>query len=208
MESILTFLSSLSGAYLYLLIFSLFIIGSLGIVGPEELILIFCGYATYHGLTNPVMITLVCLAGILTADTLIYSYGWMLGRSIIRRQPPKVIMPPRKLSRTEKFVQKYGARSVAIARFFSYLRYAVFFTAGIYRLRLRKIVAIDTVAASIFVPLVIFIGYTSAPTLESITSVIGKIHDTGAIVLFFLILGISLLFFLFRFVWVKKTSNG
>ena len=193
--------------YLYILVFALFLIGSLGFPGPEELILVFCGYSTYHGLTDPFIITLVCLAGILGADVLIYLYGWMLARGVIHRRPPKVIVPPKKLSRTERYVQKYGAWSVVLARFISYLRHAVFFTAGIYQLELRKIVLFDAISALVFTPLVIYLGYTFAPTLESITSVTGKIHDTGVLVLFLFVLGLSFIFFLFRFIWVKKKNH-
>ena len=71
----------------------------------------------------------------------------------------------------------------------------------------NKIVLFDAISALVFTPLVIYLGYTFAPTLESITSVTGKIHDTGVLVLFLLVLGLSFIFFLFRFIWVKKKNH-
>ena len=193
MDSSLVSLFPQVGGYFYLLVPGLFFLATVGFPFPEELILLFCGYAVhYHGVRAEFIVP-ICFFGIVMADTMVYGYGRLLGEKFIRKLPSRVILPGQALFRIEDYFQHYGAWTVFLARFISGFRYATFLTAGISRMKLRKIIPADLAANLIFAPSVIYLGYRLAHKLDKAVMIVDKVRHFSVFVIPLVIFTISLL---------------
>ncbi len=71
-------------AFPYIFIFILLFLGGFGSTLPEEIVLIIAGFLVSKFELNILTMFLLCLAGIVLADNLIYFLGFKLGKALLK----------------------------------------------------------------------------------------------------------------------------
>ena len=143
----------------YAAIVAVVVLGNVGLPVPEEAILTLSGYLVWRG---DVRLWPVLIVGIVSAsagDNLGYWLGRSLGGAALRRYGRRVWLTPPKLDAAQHFVQKHGALAVFGARFLPGLRFAAGPVAGITGMPPRAFILANTLGASLYVPVIVGIGY-------------------------------------------------
>src|SRR5262249_53308207 len=110
-------LSGVFAEWGYLAIAMLLLLGNVGLPVPEETVLIWCGYLVWRGGLGFRLVILVAMAGAMSGDNVGYRLGRRYGRAIVLRRGRLLGATPARLAAMERFVVRYGAGAVFLARF-------------------------------------------------------------------------------------------
>jgi len=87
-----------------------------------------------------------------------YWIGHFIGPKIFSK-PKSILFNPSHLHKTQLFYEKYGGKTIIIARFLPIVRTFAPFVAGIGRMRYLRFLSFSVVGAILWVPLFIYTGY-------------------------------------------------
>ena len=199
MERLFVYLTQtdFSAGVIYGLIFGLLVACGLGFPLPEDIPLVAMGYLIGDGTVTWSSSLLVTLSGVLIGDTILFCLGNQLGLRILNSNKITVLFSKKKVRRTRAYFRIYGEKIVFFARFVAGFRAAAFFMAGAMKMKYRRFIWLDGVAALISVPLWIVGGYflqyylgdEIAQILKSIKS--AKIFISGAVILIILVVFVN-----------------
>jgi len=127
---------------------------------PGDSLLFACGALGAIGVLNfPLVYGLLFLAAVL-GDTVNYMCGSFFGEVAIRKNPR--IFKPDYIAKTRTFYDKYGGRTVVLARFFVIVRTFAPFIAGVAKMNYSKFALYNVMGAGVwitsFMGLVYFFG--------------------------------------------------
>lgn len=159
MERLFVFLTTQSSNLTYGLIFSILIACGLGFPLPEDVPLIATGYLIWDGTMAWIPALSMTLLGVLIGDTILFFIGSRVGVHFLSTGKTPSFINPRKLRRTRAYFRKYGDKIVFFARFVAGFRAAAFFMAGAMKMRYRRFLWLDGLAAVLSVPVWIGVGY-------------------------------------------------
>ncbi len=135
---------------------------------PEEIFLLLAGYLAAIGFASLPVIILVCLAGVLFGDNIVFflsRFGFKFIFNIERRIKGSII------ERYTKIMKKHPGKAIFSMRFIPGLRFFAPVLAGSLRVKWKTFEFFDFLAAIIFVPILILIGYFFH---EKISYLLGK----------------------------------
>lgn len=164
------------GTHSYFVMFGILIACGFGFPMPEDIILITGGILASHGVTHFWGVVLVCMAGVLLGDGIVFSLGRFAGPQIKKKGIFKKIFTEKVDQRAQAIIHKYGDKVVFMARFMPGLRTPIFLTCGVYQVKPWKFVILDGLAAMISVPLWIYIGYVFGQNLEDLEAKIRHVQ--------------------------------
>jgi len=176
METILAFLSSSSGVYVYLSIALLILAGAFALPFPEDMIFLSTGYLAYKGLINPYIGIAVGLLSLVLGDSIIYFLGKRFGIKILSLPVFKHLISKKNIDRAKKFMDRHGSKSVFISKFIVGLRYSVFFTSGMFAIGYKRFISFDMLASCISVPTLIFLAYFNGGRIDSVITQVKKVE--------------------------------
>ncbi|MEI7769570.1 MAG: DedA family protein [Chloroflexales bacterium] len=104
----------------------------------------------------PLLIILMIIAAIL-GDTANYWIGASLGRWLLDR--PRPLIKPEYIDRTHRFFEKYGGKTIILARFVPIVRTFAPFVAGVGKMSYRHFLTFNVVGGVIWAPLFLCAGY-------------------------------------------------
>lgn len=170
MQTLLDFLEFLRpyGSHSYLVMFAILIACGFGLPMPEDVILISGGILASHGVTHFSGVVLVCMAGVLLGDGIVFSLGKYFGATIKKKALFRRLVSEARDARVRGIIQKYGEKVVFMARFMPGLRTPIFFTCGTYGVSLSRFILLDGFAALISVPLWVYVGFFFGQNLEEL----------------------------------------
>ena len=147
---------------------------------PGDSLLVTAGLiASLDGTLNPWVLTaLLSLAAIL-GDTTGYAIGYHLGPRIFRREDSRFFHRDH-LLRTQRFFEKYGAKTIVLARFVPFVRTFAPTVAGAGRMRYRTFLAFNVLGGIGWVSSMVLVGYLLA---ESIPDIQHHVHWVVAVVI-------------------------
>jgi len=131
----------------------------LGLPIPEDIALICAGYLAHLAVVDVHTVFLVCFSTVLLGDSLAFGMGWRFGQAILRWKSTQRYFTPRKQRRVRAYFRKFGSKVIFIARFLPGLRFSIFFSAGMLRVRPAVFVIYDTLAAVVSVPALVYLAY-------------------------------------------------
>jgi membrane-associated protein len=150
------------GAWAYAILF-LIVFCETGLVVtpflPGDSLLFATGLMASSGKMNPILICVILVCAALLGDNVNYFLGSKLGRKLFHNEKSK-IFNRKSLEKTHAFFEKYGGRTVIIARFLPVFRTFAPFVAGMGRMSYRLFILYSIVAASLWVTLCVTIGYS------------------------------------------------
>jgi len=128
------------------------------------------------------MLPLLLVAAVL-GDAVNYSIGRRVGPKVFTAESSP-LLNKKHLLRTQEFYERYGGKTIIIARFIPIVRTFAPFVAGIGQMRYRRFVAFNLVGALLWVGLILPIGYAfgNLPVIKKNFSIV-----------IFAIIGISIL---------------
>ena len=151
------------GAWVYGLLFVI-VFAETGLVvtpflpGDSLLFTVGAVAASTAGALNPLTAALVLAAAAILGDTVNYSAGHFIGPRVFRK-PKSVFFNPEHLQRAHRFYEKYGGKTIIIARFVPIIRTFAPFVAGIGSMRYVRFLIYNVAGALGWVALVMGAGY-------------------------------------------------
>jgi membrane-associated protein len=143
----------------YAAIFTVVVLGNVGLPVPEETILTLAGYLVWRGDLRlwPVLIVGIVSASI--GDNLGYWFGRRVGTDAIRRYGRRVGLSAKRMAASQRFFVKHGPLSVFVARFLPGLRLAAGPLAGATGIPAPVFFMANVLGATCYVPIVVGFGY-------------------------------------------------
>lgn len=149
------------GIWTYVILF-LVIFAETGLVVtpflPGDSLLFIVGAFSAIGHLNIVIVYVVLLIAAILGDTVNYWLGNKLGAKVFSRENSK-IFNKKYLTMTEEFYEKYGGKTIIIARFVPIVRTFAPFVAGIGKMKYSVFLTYNIIGAFIWVTSLVFAGY-------------------------------------------------
>jgi membrane-associated protein len=176
------------GGWLYLALFAI-IFAETGLVvtpflpGDSLLFAVGALCAVQGSALNVAVIVPLLLVAAVLGDAVNYAIGRTLGPKVFTTESSR-FLNKKHLLRTQEFYERYGGKTIIIARFVPIVRTFAPFVAGIGQMRYRRFLAFNLVGALLWVGLIVPIGYAvgNNPLIKKNFSIV-----------VFLIIGISVL---------------
>lgn len=139
----------------------LILLTSAGFGAPvsEDLIMIAGGLVVGKSGGSLPLMMLTAYVGVLVGDSLLWRIGHKLGPRAVNARFIRKILTPKRVAWAQGHFQKYGARTVFVARFTPGMRAVTFLSAGTTGLPYRKFLVADALGAAILVPVITYLGY-------------------------------------------------
>jgi membrane-associated protein len=124
---------------------------------PGDSLLFATGALGALGVVNfPLTCALLFTAAVL-GDTVNYSIGSYVGKSFMETHPK--LFPPDYIAKTRNFYDKYGGKTVVLARFFVIVRTFAPFVAGVANMNYAKFITYNVLGAAIWIASFMGIGF-------------------------------------------------
>jgi membrane protein DedA with SNARE-associated domain len=159
MDWLINHLSTLSSSSVYWTLGGILILCGLGLPIPEDISLICAGYLAHLAVVDIHTVFILCFSAVLLGDSLAFGMGWWFGQAILRWKSTQRYFTPRKQRRVRAYFRKFGSKVIFIARFLPGLRFSIFFSAGMLRVKPTVFVIYDTLAAVVSVPALVYLAY-------------------------------------------------
>lgn len=158
----------------------LFLLCGLGLPLPEEIVLIFAGYACAPGvLPGPMSLPLMmawCGGAILAGDLIPYVLGRTFGTRLLRLRWLRLLVTKRRLATFDHWFRRYGDYVIFIARFLPGIRVVAFFTAGTMKTSLNRFLILDGLGIALGVPLLTWLGYRGAGVIDQVIAEVRQVE--------------------------------
>lgn len=128
---------------------------------PGDSLLFAAGAIARKGDLNVFLLFILLFIAAIIGDTVNYSIGHRLGVRIFETKHPllKRVLKPAYLEKTEAFYEKYGGRTIVLARFVPIVRTFAPFVAGVGTMAYNKFITYNVLGAFIWTSLFIGLGY-------------------------------------------------
>jgi membrane-associated protein len=149
------------GALTYFIVFAI-IFCETGLVVtpflPGDSLLFALGAFAAVGALNLYMVLIILIVAAILGDTLNYWIGHMLAPKIIRNEKIRFIKQEY-IDRTHKFFEKYGGKTIIIARFVPIIRTFAPFMAGVGTMTYGRFLFYNVIGGILWVTVCVFAGY-------------------------------------------------
>lgn len=149
------------GTWTYLILFAI-VFAETGLVVtpflPGDSLIFVAGTFAARGAMDISFLTLILMIAAIVGDTVNYSIGHYLGRRAFRENK-KFLIKKEYLQKTEKFYEKYGKKTIIIARFVPIIRTFAPFVAGTANMDYKTFLSYNVIGGVIWVCLFSLAGY-------------------------------------------------
>ncbi len=135
---------------------------------PGDSLLITAGLLAGMGSLNIWWLNGVVIAAAILGDSTGYAIGRRLGPRIFTR-PRSMLFNPKHVQRTQRFYEKYGAKTIVIARFVPIIRTFAPVLAGVGSMRYRRFLTYNVVGGIGWVVSMTLAGYLLGQTVPNIS---------------------------------------
>ena len=186
-----------------LLAFVGLLLAGLNLPVSEDLIII-TGAILCHEKHSLIITSLIAIfAGVIITDFFVFWVGTRVRKGAAKSKFFTRLVPEKALDKMHYYLDKYGIFTFIVCRFIPFgVRNTLFFTSGIFKLRLRVFVLYDIIAALISVNTLFFLTFHFGEVVEKPIKIAG-------IVLFVVVVS-AVISLIIRFIvmWRKKESSG
>ncbi len=140
----------------------------IGLPLPEDIPLLIAGYLCDQGVIDLRITIPLAMTAIVGSDCLLYWFGKRYGDRVTTLPVLRRMLKPDTLSRAASLYDRHGGKMMFVARFLPGLRAPMYFTAGLFRLGMHRLLAYDGLAALISVPLIVLVGYWFSDQLDMV----------------------------------------
>lgn len=165
--------------------------GGLGLPLPEDVAVLSAGVLVHRGAVAWWIALPLVLAAVLAGDSILFLLARRLGPKALERPLFRRLLPPARHEHLEDLYRRYGGRLVFFARHVAGLRGAVFALAGMNRMKMRRFLAWDALAAVIGIPLTMAVGYFGSAHVDRVRAGVDRAEHWVALAL--ALLGLAIL---------------
>jgi len=150
------------GAWVYGLLFVI-VFAETGLVVtpflPGDSLLFAAGFvAVGSRVVHPALLIPVLAAAAILGDTVNYSAGHFIGPKVFKK-PKSLFFNPEHLNRAHRFYEKYGGKTIILARFVPIIRTFAPFVAGIGRMTYIRFISYNVIGGAGWVAILVLAGY-------------------------------------------------
>jgi membrane-associated protein len=109
------------------------------------------------GVLNPFALFVVLAIAAILGDTVNYMIGHFIGAKLLERNIP--FLKKEYIDRTYEFYEKYGGKTIILARFVPIVRTFAPFVAGVGKMNYRRFITFNIVGGLVWVALFVLLGY-------------------------------------------------
>jgi membrane-associated protein len=124
---------------------------------PGDSLLFAVGALAAGGSLSAVTASVVMLVAAILGDTVNYWVGKLAGRELTRRFPR--LIKPKHIERTHEFFERYGGKTIILARFVPIVRTLAPFVAGMGTMNYTRFMIFNVTGAFLWVGLIVPAGY-------------------------------------------------
>ena len=143
----------------YLGIFSLLLLGILGIPVPDETLLLFCGYLISRGTLHAIPLLISSFLGSASGISLSYALGRLLGMQVILRFGKYIGIHTGQLEKVHNWFKGIGHWTLVVGYFVPGVRHLTALIAGISILETRSFMTYAYLGAFLWVSVFLSLGY-------------------------------------------------
>ncbi len=188
-------------AYGYAAIFTLLVLGIVGLPVPDEFLLASCGFLVYQGHLQLVPTFIAALAGSASGITCSYIIGRTVGWKFLHSRLGRFLhIRDEQIARVHDWFNRLGHWALMVGYFIPGVRHFTAIVAGTSKLEYRHFALYAYGGAVLWVSLFIFIGYHFGEHFKGILRLVEQNLKLGSMVL----AGLILAYLLFRFLKRRK----
>jgi len=150
-----------------------------GLFLPGDSLLITAGLLAGMGLLNIWWLNGLVIVAAILGDSTGYAIGTRLGPRIFTR-PKSMLFNPKHVQRTQRFYEKYGAKTIVIARFVPIVRTFAPVLAGVGSMRYRRFLTYNVAGGIGWVVSMTLAGYLLGQTVPNISK---HIHELVIVII-------------------------
>lgn len=184
-------------------LFFLIVLESTAVPVPSLLVMPFAGFLASQGHFSLLGILAVNSAGAMVGSSLSYWFGLAGGKRLLMRYGRWILIRPEDIARTELYFEKYGARTIFIARFLPVVRHIISIPAGIARMNLAKFLPLTFAGATLWGGGLMILGHQLGANWEGVVRTWKKFD-----LLFALVVLSLLVFFAVRFLRKRRQAKA
>ena len=175
--------------YGYFAIFSLLVLGIVGLPVPDEFLLASCGFLVFKGDLQLVPTLLSALAGSTCGITLRYTIGRTVGWKFLHSRWGRFLhVKDEHIERVHHWFDKIGHWALMVGYFIPGVRHFTAIVAGTSKLEYRNFALFAYSGAAIWVSVFVFIGYHFGKNFRAILDTVRSHIETASIILAIVIL--------------------
>ena len=175
--------------YGYLAIFSLLVLGIVGLPVPDETLLTFTGYLVFRGHLSPLPAFLSGFAGSACGITLSYTLGRTFGLALIHRYGRYLRITPDRVEKAHAWFRRAGHWSLTIGYFIPGVRHFTAYAAGMSALEYPTFALFAYAGAALWAGTFIGLGYLLGERWQAVQANIDHYLAGGAIAIVVLAAG-------------------
>jgi membrane-associated protein len=124
---------------------------------PGDSLLFAAGAFAALGSLNIFILWIVLVSAALIGNTSNYWIGYFFGKKIVAH--PKIPIDEEHITETRKFFDKYGGKTIIMARFMPFVRTFAPFVAGVSRMSYKQFISFDLIGGFSWVTIGVMAGY-------------------------------------------------
>jgi len=130
----------------------------IGIFLPGDSLLFTAGFLASQGFFNIYLLCIMLFFAAVSGDSVGYAFGHKVGRKLFRKED-SIFFHKKHLIRAENFYEKYGAKTITIARFLPIVRTFAPIVAGVGNMQYSKFLSFNILGAFLWAILIPLSGY-------------------------------------------------
>ena len=139
----------------------------IGFFLPGDSLLFTAGFLASQGIFDIKALTLICFVAAVTGDSVGYTIGHKLGRKLFRKKE-SLFFHPDHLIRAEKFYEKYGKKTIVLARFLPVIRTFAPIIAGIGNMEYKTFLTYNIIGGFLWAVLIPITGFFLGKTVPNV----------------------------------------
>jgi len=145
--------------YAYVGIFSLLVLGIVGLPVPDETMLALAGYLVYRGQLQAVPTVVAALLGTICGITVSYLLGWTTGYYLLHKYGPRFHVTQDKVDRVHAWFERLGGLTLTFGYFVPAVRHLTAYVAGASKLEYPVFAAFAYAGSLIWTATFLSLGY-------------------------------------------------
>ncbi|OMF82665.1 DedA family protein [Paenibacillus peoriae] len=196
------YLISIIEQYGYAALFFSLWLGIVGLPIPDEVIVMTGGAVTGMGILHPLPAFLIVYLGVISGLSLGYVLGRTVGTPILERLRRKKKMD-RYITFSEKLIHKYGNFTICISYLLPIVRHIIPYIVGINKMSFKRYALFSYSTGLIWTLIFFLLGRIFGDHVQAVGELIHRYGLQMALLLIML----TIIFFIMKFVWGKKTTE-
>ncbi len=134
---------------------------------PGDSLLVTAGLVASQGKLDIVILTALLMAAAIIGDSVGYAIGYFAGPKLFKKEDSFFFRKDH-IKKTHDFFEKYGGKTIILARFVPIVRTFAPTVAGVGRMNYRKFISFNIIGGILWVGSMLFMGYFLGRTIPNI----------------------------------------